>query len=97
MAAVPRHSQTGHNPFTNYALPEAVLRFKQGFGRLIRTAKTGAVIILDPRAAPGKSAYSGAFLALPNPDLFVGPRAEILNKLAGWWGQDSEGEHCGYC
>lgn len=93
-------AKQGHNPFTNYALPEAVLRFKQGFGRLIRTSQDrGAVIILDPRAAPGKSAYSGAFLrALPNPDLFVGPRAEILNKLAGWWGQDSEeGEHCGYC
>lgn len=37
-------------PFEQYALPRAILRFKQGFGRLIRSAEdTGAVIILDSR------------------------------------------------
>ncbi len=40
----------GGNPFTDYQLPEAVLKLKQGFGRLIRTkADTGIVVILDPR------------------------------------------------
>ncbi len=40
----------GGNPFSEYQLPEAVLKLKQGFGRLIR-AKTdrGMVVILDPR------------------------------------------------
>ncbi|MBU4590143.1 MAG: hypothetical protein KKG01_04380, partial [Candidatus Omnitrophica bacterium] len=33
-----------------YSLPEAVLRFKQGFGRLIRSRKdTGIIAILDSR------------------------------------------------
>jgi ATP-dependent DNA helicase DinG len=40
----------GGNPFRDYALPEAVIRFRQGFGRLIRTkTDRGAVIITDPR------------------------------------------------
>jgi ATP-dependent DNA helicase DinG len=40
----------GGNPFAEYQLPEAVLRLKQGFGRLIRTGgDSGTVVILDPR------------------------------------------------
>ncbi|MFM8985196.1 MAG: ATP-dependent DNA helicase [Planctomycetia bacterium] len=40
----------GGNAFAEYQLPEAVLKLKQGFGRLIRTASdSGTVVILDPR------------------------------------------------
>ncbi|WP_417733207.1 ATP-dependent DNA helicase [Rosistilla oblonga] len=40
----------GGNPFVDYQLPEAVIKLRQGFGRLIRTATdTGMVVILDPR------------------------------------------------
>lgn len=40
----------GGNPFNDYQLPEAVLKLKQGFGRLIRTQRDqGMVVILDPR------------------------------------------------
>jgi ATP-dependent DNA helicase DinG len=40
----------GGNPFTDYQLPEAVLKLKQGFGRLIRSQRDhGLVVILDPR------------------------------------------------
>ena len=40
----------GGNSFMEYNLPEAIIRLKQGFGRLIRTQKdTGIVAILDPR------------------------------------------------
>ncbi|MEX0978549.1 MAG: helicase C-terminal domain-containing protein [Pirellulales bacterium] len=40
----------GGNPFTDYQLPEAVLKLKQGFGRLIRSKRDrGLVVILDPR------------------------------------------------
>jgi ATP-dependent DNA helicase DinG len=42
--------QSGGNPFRDYQLPEAILKLKQGFGRLIRTKRdTGMVVILDPR------------------------------------------------
>ncbi len=40
----------GGNPFTDYQLPEAVLKLKQGFGRLIRSQRDhGSVVVLDPR------------------------------------------------
>jgi ATP-dependent DNA helicase DinG len=40
----------GGNPFRDYQLPEAVIKFKQGFGRLIRTKNDhGTVVCLDPR------------------------------------------------
>ncbi len=42
--------ERGGNPFMEYTIPEAVIRFKQGFGRLIRHRNdSGAVVILDSR------------------------------------------------
>ena len=41
---------SGGNPFMDYQVPEAVIKLKQGFGRLIRTREDkGIVVILDPR------------------------------------------------
>jgi ATP-dependent DNA helicase DinG len=56
----------GGNPFRDYQLPEAVLKLKQGFGRLIRTRRdTGRVVILDPRVHT--KAYGDVFLeSLPD-------------------------------
>src|SRR4029079_11009654 len=34
----------GGNPFTDYQLPEAVLKLKQGFGRLIRTQQDRGIV-----------------------------------------------------
>ncbi len=43
-------AETFDNPFAEYAIPETILRFRQGFGRLIRTkTDRGAVVILDKR------------------------------------------------
>ena len=55
----------GGSPFNEYQLPEAVLRFKQGFGRLIRSAEDeGMVVVLDSRVLT--KPYGRAFLrALP--------------------------------
>lgn len=56
----------GGNPFREYSLPEAVIKLKQGFGRLIRSrADRGHVVILDPRALT--KTYGRVFLdALPD-------------------------------
>ena len=53
------------NPFIEYALPRAILKFKQGFGRLIRNEKdTGKVLLLDSRITSKR--YGKMFLeALP--------------------------------
>ncbi len=54
--------QAGGNPFRDYQLPEAILKLKQGFGRLIRTQQdTGMVVILDPRVRT--KPYGKLFLA----------------------------------
>ncbi len=51
----------GQNPFQTYQLPEAILRFRQGFGRLIRSqTDTGIVVILDPRVL--RKPYGKQFL-----------------------------------
>jgi DNA polymerase-3 subunit epsilon/ATP-dependent DNA helicase DinG len=43
-------SETFDDPFSQYSLPEAILRFRQGFGRLIRTQfDHGVVAVLDRR------------------------------------------------
>jgi ATP-dependent DNA helicase DinG len=54
--------QAGGNPFRDYQLPEAILKLKQGFGRLIRTKQdTGMVVVLDPRVRT--KPYGKLFLA----------------------------------
>jgi ATP-dependent DNA helicase DinG len=61
----------GGIPFFEYQVPQAVIKLKQGFGRLIRTrADTGMVVILDPRVLT--KGYGKAFLdALPSCRQFV--------------------------
>ncbi|MEX0711340.1 MAG: helicase C-terminal domain-containing protein [Pirellulales bacterium] len=56
----------GGSPFVEYQLPEAALKLKQGFGRLIRTQQDrGTVVILDPRVRT--KAYGRVFLnSLPD-------------------------------
>lgn len=56
----------GGNPFRDYQIPEAVIKLRQGFGRLIRTATDhGIVVILDPRIVSKQ--YGKTFLeSLPN-------------------------------
>lgn len=61
----------GGSDFLDYALPQATIKLKQGFGRLIRTKRdTGMVVILDPRVLT--KAYGRGFLdALPECRRFV--------------------------
>ena len=54
--------EQGGNPFYDYQLPSAVIKFKQGFGRLIRSKiDTGIVVILDSRIV--SKSYGAKFLA----------------------------------
>jgi len=74
--------------FTQLALPQAALRLKQGFGRLIRrSSDRGAVVILDNRIL-GRD-YGKAFLdVLPPASRFVGPAAEIAERVGDWLQED---------
>jgi ATP-dependent DNA helicase DinG len=54
--------QRGGDPFTEYSLPEAILKLRQGVGRLIRTkTDRGIVVILDNRILT--KPYGRSFLA----------------------------------
>jgi Rad3-related DNA helicase/DNA polymerase III epsilon subunit-like protein len=70
--------------FAQLALPQAALRLKQGFGRLIRrSTDRGAVVILDNRIL-GRD-YGKAFLdVLPPASRFVGPASEIADRVGDW-------------
>ena len=72
------------DPFGQLALPEAVLRLKQGFGRLIRRqSDRGAVVLMDHRIA--NRAYGPAFLdALPRAAVHVGHAGEMAPTIAQW-------------
>jgi ATP-dependent DNA helicase DinG len=49
--------------FRTHLLPQAVVKFRQGVGRLIRTrSDVGVVAVIDPRCRPGAKSYAGAFL-----------------------------------
>jgi ATP-dependent DNA helicase DinG len=56
----------GGNPFMDYSVPEAILKMRQGVGRLIRTERDhGLVCILDNRILTKR--YGKSFLnALPD-------------------------------
>lgn len=61
-ARLERIRERGGDPFREDSLPRAVIRFKQGFGRLIRSqADEGRVVVLDPRIVT--TGYGRAFLA----------------------------------
>jgi len=61
-ARAERLRKAGRDPFREDALPRAVIRFKQGFGRLIRnTTDSGEVVVLDPRLLT--AGYGASFRA----------------------------------
>jgi len=74
----------GKNSFLTISLPEAIIKFKQGFGRLIRSIKDrGTVIILDPRVI--KKSYGIKFLnSIPSTikNTTIASSSKVLKELA---------------
>jgi ATP-dependent DNA helicase DinG len=75
----------GGDPFTEYMLPHASLRLKQGFGRLIRSATDrGVVVIADPRMAT--KAYGRVLLeGLPPARRIVAPWATVKRAITDFY------------
>ncbi|HRY81856.1 MAG TPA: helicase C-terminal domain-containing protein, partial [Spirochaetia bacterium] len=77
------------NPFLELSLPEAVLRFKQGFGRLIRHSEDrGVVAVLDSRIVHKR--YGSQFLeSLPRCRVETGPLERIRGEIARFFSVDA--------
>jgi DNA polymerase-3 subunit epsilon/ATP-dependent DNA helicase DinG len=79
-------AETYEMPFDEYTVPEAILRFRQGFGRLIRSkSDRGIVAVFDKRIITKR--YGRAFLdSLPNCTVRPGPLAELPKSALRWLG-----------
>ncbi|NOZ55549.1 MAG: DEAD/DEAH box helicase family protein [Calditrichaeota bacterium] len=89
-ARVEAIARRGGNPFTEYTVPQAVLKFKQGFGRLIRRkTDRGCVLIFDKRIV--EKSYGRVFLnSLPETRFVSGPRQEVFQAVEAFFTQARE-------
>jgi predicted DnaQ family exonuclease/DinG family helicase len=83
-AHVEQMQRAGRNAFYEYLLPEAVIRFRQGFGRLIRRADDhGVVLIMDSRVLSTR--YGSTFLgSLPVRTWAVSSAASMESDIQRW-------------
>jgi DNA polymerase-3 subunit epsilon/ATP-dependent DNA helicase DinG len=83
---VAARGETFDNSFDQYTVPDAILRFRQGFDRLIR-ARTGkgVVVIFDKRMT--SKGYGGTFLdSLPDCTIQKAPMADLAAAARTWIG-----------
>jgi ATP-dependent DNA helicase DinG len=77
-------SETYSNSFEEYAVPDAILRFRQGFGRLIRTATDRGIVTIFDRRIISKN-YGANFLeALPDCTIQHGTLAKLPEAAQNW-------------
>jgi DNA polymerase-3 subunit epsilon/ATP-dependent DNA helicase DinG len=72
------------DPFNQYQVPAAILRFRQGFGRLIRDRRDrGVVAVFDRRL--WEKRYGRQFIdSLPPCTRFKGPTSEVARRIEEW-------------
>jgi len=77
-------SEQFEEPFNQYAIPQAILRFRQGFGRLMRRASdSGIVVIMDHRVM--SKTYGKIFLdSLPECTVKTGPVTTLTTFIGKW-------------
>jgi len=77
--------RAGGSSFREYMLPEAVIRFRQGFGRLIRTkSDSGVVVVTDPRLVTKN--YGAMFRkSIPASVHTVSEREELISRVADFF------------
>jgi ATP-dependent DNA helicase DinG len=74
----------GKNPFSSHSLPEAIIRFKQGVGRLIRrSSDRGIVIVYDRRIKTTR--YGNAFIqSIPSMNVKEGDLFDLIEWIEDW-------------
>ncbi len=79
-----RLKEDGIDPFESFMLPEAIVRFRQGFGRLIRrTGDRGVFVVLDPRIV--RRGYGKRFQASIGVPLQPVATWDELSEAVGAW------------
>ncbi len=80
-ARVEDYEKMGLNPFLEWTLPQAIIKFRQGFGRLIRSETDyGVVAILDSRVIT--KSYGKIFIrSLPRCDYATGDTEHIISMI----------------
>ena len=71
----------GGNAFTDYTLPSAVIRFRQGFGRLIRHRTDRGIVIVTDRRLVAKPYGRWFRRSLPVPTLSLHDRQEFIDGI----------------
>ena len=90
-ARLERLTQAGVDGFTNYLVPLAALKLKQGFGRLIRTkSDVGAVVLLDRRVIT-KRYGAGMLEGLPPAAKAVGNWLDVRREVEEFFALHSIG------
>lgn len=91
-ARLEKMAERGKNGFYNLSLPQAIIRFKQGFGRLIRTAQDrGVVVVLDRRLTEKR--YGKFFIrSLPINNYLRGSIKTVTQKVDEWLAEQDVSE-----
>ena len=77
----------GQNAFQQLALPEAILRLKQGFGRLIRSSKDQGIFVILDRRIDSKS-YGKEFIqSIPSKTIEKVPLQHMVLQLEHWYNE----------
>jgi len=88
-------SELFDDPFNQYAIPMATIRFKQGFGRLIRSkTDRGAVVILDRRLQT-KGYKSAFFDSIPQCTMVKGSSRDLPEAVTQWLKGEPKGHRKG--
>lgn len=87
--------RAGRSAFYERSLPEAILKFRQGFGRLLRSASDrGAVVVLDSRILPQNRRYGARFLRAVRPaPVRVGTGDALIAEIEAFFLSEGDDAH----
>ena len=85
-----RIAREGRDPFRDLSVPQAVLKLRQGAGRLIRTKEDHGIVILTDQRVLSRS-YGMRFIeSFPVPVDTFDNQGDLVEGIVGWFGPRGE-------